>query len=208
MLFFNLPFPCNCIQMSPTAEAIQNSTTIPRRAPTNYAAYERSFCKLHLFTLQSATTQKSRVHSQAPAAAPLLCSVPWSPPAAAHGYLMGNVSLPWALSRRRMRGCGSCAPAGPAASISPSRRTAAPSSSALPVPLEQGCWHTHLASQQAGGTSDAPLLPTRLAGCSKGVTKVLRWFYSRSRMHGGKIPKRLLKLQITPLWLHFEQSQH
>lgn len=66
IVFFNLPFPCNCIQMSLTAEAIQNTTTIPRRAPTNYAAYERSFCKLRFFTLQSATTQKSRLHCQAP----------------------------------------------------------------------------------------------------------------------------------------------
>lgn len=72
--------------MSLTAEATQNSNTIPKRHPTNCTACERSFCKLHLFTLQPATTQKSRLNSQAQAAALLLCSIPSSPPAAAHGY--------------------------------------------------------------------------------------------------------------------------
>lgn len=70
-----VPFPCNCIQMSLTAEAIQNSNTIPKRDPINYTAHERSFCKVHLFTLQSATTQKSRLNYQARAAALLLCSI-------------------------------------------------------------------------------------------------------------------------------------
>lgn len=173
MVFFNLPFPCNCIQMSLTAEAIQNTTTIPRRAPTNYAAYERSFCKLRFFTLQSATTQKSRLHSQAP-----------QQPRALLRALMPSRCRPRVFDGKCALTLGAVPPqdagmwqlrSGRTRSLHPSLRTAAPSGSALPVPLEQGCrrQHTHLASQRAGGTRDPPPLPTRLAGCSKAVTKVL-----------------------------------
>lgn len=106
--------------MSLTAEAIQNSNTIPKRDPTIYATQERSFCKLHLFTLQSATAHKSRLHYQARAAALLLCSITCSPPPAAHGCLMLQVPFPWALSVPPVQlrdEWGSSAPAGPAASL-------------------------------------------------------------------------------------------
>lgn len=50
-----VPVPCNLVQMSLTAKAIQNSNTIPK---ITYTTYGRSFFKLHLFTLQSVTTKR------------------------------------------------------------------------------------------------------------------------------------------------------
>lgn len=156
-----VPFPCNCIQMSLAAEAIQNSNTIPKRDPINYATRERSFCKLHLFTLQSATTQKSRLNYQAQAAALLLCSI--TSPCCTRIFNAKRVITLALCPCLLAVGCGSSAPAGPAASC----RTAAPSGSALPVPLEQGFWspsagnstarkQTHLRSQGAGIPSCSP----------------------------------------------------
>lgn len=180
--------------MSLSAEATQNSNTIPKRHPTNCAACERSFCKLHLFTLQPATTQKSRLNSQAQAAL-LLCSIPSSPPAAAHGYfgIFGaGCAIPPALCPcLQDAGCGmwQLPPTGMQQQPPWSRASAAHTQDKK----------THQRCQQAGIPSDPPLLPT--AGCSKSTANSLQRFYGTSRMHRSKMLNLLLKLQITPVWL-------
>lgn len=208
-MFFNFPFPCNCIQLSLTAEAIQNSNAIPKGDPTNHAAYETSFCKLHSFALQPATTRKPRLNYEAQAAAPLLRSITSSPPAAAHGYLTLNVSLPCVRASRPGWNVELCS--GRNRSLPPAglqHRAALPCQP--PWSRAPGARARQKNAPEITQVSHGSLLCSlrRLLDAQKGITKLLRWFNSKSQMHTGKTLKRLLKLQITPLWLHFQQSQH
>lgn len=116
MVFFNLPFP---LQLHPD---IPNCCGNSEQHHNSQESSYKLRC-VHEVILQTSFIYPSVCHNTEvtlsfPGSGS--SSVPSSPPAAAHGYWKVNVSLPWALSRRRTRGCDSWAPAGPAASLPPS----------------------------------------------------------------------------------------